>query len=358
MKKSLVAVALLGAFAGSAMAAQVTLYGIVDEGLNFTRVKVDHEKAKNNFSLDSGIQSGSRWGLRGEEETGDGLIAGFSLEQGINADSGKAMNADRQFARESLVYVRGAFGEVALGRTGAINGAAGRYALGGRLGALGTSWGKYTAYAGALGIFNGRVDNSITYRSPKFAGAQVAVQYSLKMDETKAGRESTSESDRYLAASLTYDNGPLSLGLWADQVNKESVVNPDVDDSYSISLGASYNFGFVKPTIGFQYFKHQDKKINNSDYKINNLGGWGVNIGATAPLGNGTLLGAVAYVDADDDECLDYNRLVGSIGYTYNLSKRTNLYTMLSYGYEKVKEEGESEKTKALRAFAGIRHRF
>ena len=78
-KKSLAAVALLGAFAGSAFAADVTLYGVVDEGFLYTHKDADKTDtdAVDKFELRNGIQAGSRWGLKGTEDLGNGLKVGF-----------------------------------------------------------------------------------------------------------------------------------------------------------------------------------------------------------------------------------------------------------------------------------------
>lgn len=65
MKKTLAALAVLGAFAGSAAAADVQLYGVVDEGFIYTNTKVTDEKSDNQFQLGSGLNLGSRWGLKG-----------------------------------------------------------------------------------------------------------------------------------------------------------------------------------------------------------------------------------------------------------------------------------------------------
>ena len=74
MKKTLAALAVLGAFAGSAAAADVQLYGVVDEGFIYTNTKVTDEKSDNQFQLGSGLNLGSRWGLKGTEDLGNGSI--------------------------------------------------------------------------------------------------------------------------------------------------------------------------------------------------------------------------------------------------------------------------------------------
>lgn len=110
MKKTLAALAVLGAFAGSAMAADVTLYGLVDYGFSYEHVDGDtaDKDAQDTFQMKSGQNSGSRFGLKGTEDLGNGLKVGFVLENGFTADDGKMDNSDRLFGRESNLFVTGA----------------------------------------------------------------------------------------------------------------------------------------------------------------------------------------------------------------------------------------------------------
>ena len=78
-KKSLAAVAVLGAFAGSALAADVQLYGLVDLGLNWTQVD-NGKTTTDSFGMGSGQNSGSRFGLKGTEDLGNGYKGGFTLK--------------------------------------------------------------------------------------------------------------------------------------------------------------------------------------------------------------------------------------------------------------------------------------
>ena len=90
MKKTLLAAALLGSFAASAFAApSVTLYGVVDTGLNYTHYRADDGKtaSTDTFSEQSGQTASSRWGLRGDEKIGS-VTVGFNLENGFNSDDG------------------------------------------------------------------------------------------------------------------------------------------------------------------------------------------------------------------------------------------------------------------------------
>ncbi len=96
MKKSLIALALIGAFSSAAVAqSNVTLYGILDVNYMWqegpTVVGTGPHRAIQQESvnaINSGHQSGNRWGLRGTEALGGGLSAIFTLEAGFNIDSG------------------------------------------------------------------------------------------------------------------------------------------------------------------------------------------------------------------------------------------------------------------------------
>ena len=126
MKKTLLALALMGAMAGTASADQVTMYGVIDLGLDFTSIAGDHNAALQDVSdstltMGSGQNAGNRFGLKGTEELGNGMTVGFVLENGFNVDDGSLGDSDRLFNRESQVFVRSNFGELSFGRVGQLN---------------------------------------------------------------------------------------------------------------------------------------------------------------------------------------------------------------------------------------------
>ena len=113
MKKSLLALAALGASAGVAHAqSSVTLYGIVDEGFNINT----NAGGKHLYNLSSGVLQGSRWGLRGTEDLGGGLQAVFVLEDGFDASTGKFGQGGLEFGRQAYVGLSSNFGALTLGR--------------------------------------------------------------------------------------------------------------------------------------------------------------------------------------------------------------------------------------------------
>ena len=255
MKKTLAAVAVLGAFAGSALAADVQLYGIVDTGFQYLHTDADASRAgydaTDAFSMESGMQSGSRFGFKGTEDLGNGLTVGFILEDGIKSDTG--VDDDVMFNRESSLFIEGSFGKFAMGRLGSINGGVSSWGKYGMISAFGTSWGNYSAQAGTWAVGGGMWDNMIAYETPSFAGFKVFAQYGMGDNNN----ENESSSDRYYAIGATYANGPLNLYFAVDSINYQTadangaLANAsDIDDSLTVTLGGNYDFEVVKIFAG------------------------------------------------------------------------------------------------------------
>jgi predicted porin len=88
MKKTLIAAAVMAASGVAFAASNVTLYGVMDGGVVVSKAKKEDTKVQ----AKSGFNSGSRWGLKGVEELGNGYTVGFQLEQGFNLDDGMTAN--------------------------------------------------------------------------------------------------------------------------------------------------------------------------------------------------------------------------------------------------------------------------
>lgn len=206
-KKSLIAVAALSALAGSAMAADVQIYGRLDTGLVYQNVDFDNKvngvavDDASSFQMSSGHNTGSRFGIKGAEDLGNGVKVGFVLENGFDSDDGSFdSNGDRMFGREAMVYLEGDFGKVGFGRMGILNSTAGSFAIG-NFTPFGTGWGSVGDQRLAFGAsFGTRYSNMISYRSPEFAGFQVHAQYSFgETNEAKTEVEGKTTTDRYYA---------------------------------------------------------------------------------------------------------------------------------------------------------------
>src|SRR6516164_8874137 len=174
MKRSLIALASLSVLSGAAHAqSSVTLYGIIDNGLNYT----SNSAGKPLFNMSSGVVSGSRFGLRGAEDLGGGLKAMFVLENGFDVSNGKLGQGGLLFGRQAFVGLSSnRFGSVTLGR---------QYdSLADYIGPfiVGDQWGGYvSAHPGDLDNFNNsfRNNNTIKYTNASISGLTVGATYSF-----------------------------------------------------------------------------------------------------------------------------------------------------------------------------------
>lgn len=258
-KKSLIALVTLSAAAFAANAADITLSGRIDAGLNYHNAKKTGQESADTFSMKSGQYSASRVTLKGSEELGNGTSVGFILENGFDSDTGAFSQEDRLFGREAIVYVKGEFGTFAMGRVGALSSGAGSFSRIYDYAAFGAGWGDY---AGAKGQFmlgdRDRFDNTFTYVSPEFAGLTVSAQYSLRADGAEAAHSSLNK--RYAALGATYNLGAFSTGLVVDTImNGAKDDSRNTEDSLGVSWGASFDLGVTKPMVLVQYGKNENK---------------------------------------------------------------------------------------------------
>lgn len=410
MKKTLAAIAVLGAFAGTALAADVTLYGKIDGGLNYTHVSKDaqdsetHKVSSSNsdsFEARSGQNSGSRFGIKGTEQIADGLTVGFQLENGFDSDTGKLGQGDRLFGREARVYVTTDFGEIAFGRMGGIDAGTGSYDLVGDASVFSTGWGSMT---GSMGTYfkgkSDRYDNMITYKSPEFAGLTLVAQASLSRDSSAEDDEGTHLADRYYAIGMGADYGALTGALTFSMQDyggisgrktgtdtPAAIADGEYNDSdgYTVTAYGAYDFGVTKVSLGAQYFdnvaqvrgsiigeldgKTGDFKWEDVDFGVT---GYGVILGAITPIGSGSLFTSVSYADYEaaklsdkDDQAnldkADYKVYGVGVGYQYPLSKRTYVYTAASYTHQ-TSNAGETWSkdldTDTTEVMAGLVHSF
>ena len=385
MKKTLAAVAVLGAFAGSALAADVQLYGIVDTGVQYLNADSDAagKDAVNRFSMESGMASGSRFGFKGTEDLGNGLPVGFILENQFKSDSGALENKDSFFHREASLFLQGGFGKVAFGRMGSVNGGTSSWAKYGVISAFGTSWGNYAAQAGTFAIGGGQWDNMIAYETPSFAGFKVFAQYGMgNAIENNNSVENESSSDRYYAIGASYGNGPLNLYFAVDSINYATsgsqISNPDsIDDSLTVTLGGNYDFEVVKLFAGAQYFDEiKTSKIKGAiNYNVDSLGGfagkvkgWGLGVSASIPVAGGDVLVGAAYLDAEAADSVktaghtndELSRWIVSAGYDYPFSKRTDVYAVATYNQDSLDSDTATDNRdpSVFGVMIGLRHRF
>ena len=192
MKKTLAALAVLGAFAGSAMAADVTLYGALDTGFEYIHTKNPGEKAVDTFDMQTGWDTGNRWGLKGSEDLGNGYKVSFKLESGFNGDDGTMGQGSRLFGREAGLTLSGPFGSIAFGRFGGISSSFGTYDMLGYVESFDGGDGNVWGFASS-----DRYDNMVVYQTPRFAGLQLTAQYSFKTDSKASAKYNSAGDPEY-----------------------------------------------------------------------------------------------------------------------------------------------------------------
>ena len=385
MKKTLAAVAVLGAFAGSALAADVQLYGIVDTGFLYSHTDTDQAGADavDKLEMKSGMASGSRFGFKGTEDLGNGLKVGFVLENSFDSDTGSLNKSGLLFHREASLFLEGSFGKLAMGRIGSINNGVSSWAKYGMISAFGTSFTDYAAQAGTFAMGAGMWDNMVAYQTPTFAGFTAYAQYGMGNSKTNYGSvENESSSDRYYALGATYANGPLNLYAAVDSINYASWSNGtdaqpgDVDDSLTVTIGGNFDFEVLTLFAGAQYFDEiaADKTSGilgtteglRTDF-AGKLEGWGLGVSAKIPAGPGVALVGVGYVDAEAagsvapaNEKDELTRWVVSAGYDYPFSKRTDIYVAATYMQDSLEYTAATADRDAsvIGAMVGLRHKF
>jgi len=389
MKKSLLALAAMGAFAGAAQAqSSVTVYGLIDTSYMSTETKtnaVTPVTAQTSSIGADGALSGSRLGFRGTEDLGGGMRANFNIEMGINTtDSGMIANASN---RNSFVGLSDSkLGEVRIGRFATLNKLINDSTVfgGGSFTTVGvptSGWG-WAAQANGAGVSNERINNALHYISPTFSGANVQLQFvDDKNDVTTADAPETKVRGYFVG--VNYAAGKVAVRYARKDVLSETaavaaaaldptallLVDPVFGRVGTVAAAqmtgvaaveetrvtqdsalASYNFGVASITATYNNTTTTPLtaagRLQRSD----------ITVGVSVPLGNTTLLaqysqGTQAAVNAQDDKVTGYQ-----LGAVYNLSKRSNIYAAYGSGATK---DGDTNREGTDRVMAlGVRHTF
>jgi predicted porin len=300
---------LAGIFAAGSSFAQsnVTLYGMLDVGLVHDSGQPDGQSITR---LSSGVFNGSRWGLRGREDLGGGLAAIFTAESGFQADTGVSGQGGALFGRQVFVGLNGGFGTVSFGRQysaiDAVVATADPFGSGG----AGRNVSLVTAsfVNGTKAYYNNRINNSIVYATPKLGGYSAEVGYGFG---EVAGNSSAS---RYVGGAVGYADGPLYVRLAHQDINDATATG----GARHTILGATYDFKIAKGH--FEYVVNRYEASNAVTAKSRDM-----LLGVSVPVGNGRVL--ASYIRKDDRLAANQDATMVALGYQYDLSKRTTLYT-------------------------------
>ncbi|MDE1180103.1 porin [Paraburkholderia sp.] len=338
---STLSLALLGAAGAAHAQNSVTLYGLIDDSIQYTHNATT--AGANQFAMASGNLSGSRWGLKGTEDLGGGLKTIFQLENGFDPNSGKLGQGSRMFGRQAYVGLTGdSWGTATIGRqydplVDLVQGiTADNY------------FGSTFATVGDVDNYDNssRTNNAIKYVSPVFAGLQVEGMYALGGVAGQTGAGQT------WSAAAAYNNGPLSLaagyfvaqnprpttglrttwGGTSDGTFDGSNVNSGYITAKSINIArvaAQYVAGPFTMGLGYSnaQYKADAQSAFGSTEKYNTGQGF-FNYQATPAM----LVGVgYSYTKSSGDTGATYHQV--SLGADYNLSKRTDVYLVGAWAH-------------------------
>lgn len=328
IKTTLAATLLIGAASAQSQPTSVTLYGILDGGFYSRQLAGEVRTSR----VDSGMLSTPRWGMRGTEDLGGGLSAFFDVSGHFQMDTGETGRnpgdraAGRFFTRTSFVGLRGAFGQLQLGRmpTGSIVQSIVFSPFGDS-----TSFGPFMmhVFVGAQPMLAARSgndgiwSNSVTYTTPSFSGLNGSLQW--------APSENGADGRR-LDATLNYRQGAFAAALSHGRVTGASYAAPRtrseppgapyaIEADSSTIASASYDFGSFKLSVQGANASLTPRAV--ARISLNTLG-----VNVSAPVGSGRIVATWARTEREQAGAADRTRSTLSGGYIHNLSKRTEVY--------------------------------
>jgi predicted porin len=303
MKKSLIALAVAGAFAAPAAfaaSANVDVYGIMNVALQDTDESTKDLQVTDNFS---------RVGLKGSEDLGGGLKGVWQIESGLGKGS-DGMGTGEIGTRNTFVGLAGGFGTAVIGRHDTpYKMATGKYDMFGdtiadyNLGRLGVSIIENT--------HDHRNPDAIAYISPSFSGLTIAAAV---VSTNAAANLNSGDTFDAVSVAAMYANGPLTVDLAYQDVKAV--------DNDGLKLGVGYKFGDAK--VGFVYEKTDDAGVAD----VRDGDSWLLN--GSYAMGPITLKAMYGEVDVNKTKVGDGDMF--ALGADYALSKRTTAYFVYGQG--------------------------
>ncbi|MDB5761026.1 MAG: porin [Herminiimonas sp.] len=301
MKKLIIALAVSGAFAGTASAqSSVTISGIIGVGVSSisgaTKGASNYTEG-NELKMAQDSKVPSRLVFRGTEDLGGGMAAIFLLDKGFNVDDGTETLGGAY--RESYVGLRTGYGTITLGRQFH------------PLFNVRDDFDPTADSSNLMATAGFRMNNSIMYATPVAAGFYGKLAYGFG---EVAGNTSAS---RAVGGYIGYGNGPVAAKLGYNNLNDALGAN----SAKNTLLAGSYNFGVA---TGFLAYGVNKGAVTSGVYSI--ADSTDMLIGARVPFGASTL--AATYIRKDDKTATDADAKQIQLYYAYSLSKRTTLYSI------------------------------
>lgn len=333
-KTTLLAMA-VSAAAFSVQAAQVSLYGSVSTGVLYQNQASlsggeKPQESKDSFTMESGFWGDSIWGITGEEDLGNGWTVGFTLENEFGSDTGEMASEGTIFDSQAYLRIGNDKVNFAFGNIGGLASAGGDFDLI-------CGFDPMEAFVGVAGLG--------AFASKDFASGNMAVVEVTPMEGFKVSlmgntgdddsNAKWSDRDHYYGLGVSYENGPLALAAIAEMRKYDRQAGwSDNDDSWIFTVAAAYDFEVIRPSFVYQHAS-KTREFGASD-PLDSSGAYNFDsfmLGATAPLGQGTLRASVQYVKGENDAVSDEEGSATILGlaYTYDMSKRTTLYGAAFY---------------------------
>jgi GBP family porin len=349
----------------------LNLYGIIDIGVQYlsTRQNVSGvSESQQFFGIANGVQSGSRFGMRGFHDFGGGVESFFVLENGFNSGNGAAAQGGRMFGRQSTLSVRNnKIGQVDLGRQ--VN-LATNYFL--PIDPFGEGFGQANIGASFGSTNTVRYSNMLLFQAQPADGFTVGLGYSfatemtgiylgnggctvLSCQATNAGYQFRSGNNlRAITLGAKYIKGPLLLAVGYDQLQGPDNLPGGAPKPNPTAwvVGGLYNFEVVKVSVAYGQSRNGawagqpagSGAATGGIISDSTLGagaafasGYGANsyfLGFNAPLGQGSALASLQRMQPVGSTLLSAEaapQMIYSAGYIFNFTKRTNLYAYASY---------------------------
>lgn len=374
MKKSLIAIAALAAVGAASAQSSVTLYGLADVyfGQNkSTEVGFNNGVLEKTVTKETGFNSGglqgSRIGVKGVEDLGNGLKAVFNYEMGFNAIDGALGSNGASgvgFGRRAVVGVQGGFGSVLLGRdyTPLFNLLAASSVDG---------LSSFETVSGAI-----RTDrtNGIHYAG-NFSGVGVQAfagynKVDTDTNEVVSGLKTIDTTDKYQGYGLgvSYANGPLMVGIAGQEFKGTTsdalASSNDVSKRTEAGVGASYDFGAAKLFANYVNTRERSTSngISNGKVKAEEA-----NIGVRVPFGAASVMAGYGHnrVKIHDGAGNLISKAKGNdwvVGANYAFSKRTDVYARVGRTDDLKWKDAAGNNTgasyKSENVAVGLRHKF
>jgi predicted porin len=339
MKKTLIAMAVMAAAGAASAQSSVTLFGIVDATLQWSKAGPGDIR----FRVTNSGYNSSRLGFRGTEDLGGGMAASFWLEAGVNNDDGTGANSIANsgpfgapaagsvpagsqgltFNRRSTVSLSGGWGEVRIGRD--YTPTFWNLTVFDPFGTNGS--GTTATLQAGQGPNTVRASNSIGYFLPANIGG-VYGQFQYAENELRNNCTTATvpcgnvDAGRYLGGRVGFASGPVNVAVALGRTDANSTA-VGTDDMLSLNVGGQFDFGFMK-LMGQVVL---DRNLGGFD----DTDGKGFLIGGLVPVGAGEIRLAYSQYRSDFGIATNPKLKKLAIGYVHNLSKRTAIYTTLAH---------------------------